>query len=60
MKYSWEETWEYNVDVAVYQPFEEGYIEHWDTWNDWDEGQECHITHWLPLPEAPKMKGSAE
>lgn len=24
---------------------------------DWDEGQGCEITHWLPLPQPPKMKG---
>lgn len=26
----------------------------WDTFNDWKEGQEVHITHWKPLPEPPK------
>ena len=27
---------------------------------DWDEGEGFEITHWMPLPEAPKMKGGAE
>lgn len=26
---------------------------HWVRWNN-------HITHWMPLPEPPKMKGGAE
>ena len=29
----------------------------WSMTNDWDEGEGCEITHWMPLPEAPKMKG---
>ena len=50
-KYAYEDEWNYHVDVASYS-FD------WDcTFNDWDEGQEIHITHWMPLPEAPKMKG---
>lgn len=35
----------------------------WGTTNDWDEGEVCEITHWMPLPEPPsvsKMKGGAE
>lgn len=32
----------------------------WAITNDWDEGEGCEITHWMPLPEAPKMKGGAE
>jgi hypothetical protein len=28
--------------------------------NDWDEGEGCEITHWMPLPEPPMMKGGAE
>ena len=40
------------VDVAVYKP-DEGHLDrNWDTWNDWDEGQQrIKITHWMPLPE---------
>lgn len=46
------EPWEYFTDVAVFQG---SYIDDfWDTFNDWDEGQEIHITHWMPLPEPPK------
>lgn len=29
----------------------------WEILHDWDEGQGCEITHWMPLPEPPKMKG---
>lgn len=29
----------------------------WLITNDWDEGEGCEITHWMPLPEPPKMKG---
>ena len=35
------------------------YLE-WLITNDWNEGQGCEITHWMPLPEAPKMKGGGE
>ena len=61
LKYEWETEWEYNVDVAGFCPGGGGYIDDmWNTFNDWCEGQECHVTHWLPLPEAPRMKGGAE
>lgn len=30
----------------------------WMITNDWDEGEGCEITHWMPLPEPPQMKGS--
>ena len=33
---------------------------YWEILHDWDEGQGCEITHWMPLPEPPKMKGGAE
>ena len=26
----------------------------WMITNDWDEGEGCKITHWMPLPEPPK------
>ena len=29
----------------------------WMITNDWDEGEGCKITHWMPLPEPPQMKG---
>ena len=59
-KYEGEAEWEYDTDVASFV-FCDGYIDGvWDTYNDWKEGQECHITHWMPLPEPPKMKGGAE
>lgn len=31
----------------------------WMITNDWDEGEGCEITHWMPLPEPPQMKGGA-
>ena len=30
---------------------------YWEILHDWDEGEGCEITHWMPLPEAPKMRG---
>ena len=30
----------------------------WEIMHDWDEGEGCEITHWIPLPEPPKMKGA--
>ena len=54
LKYEWESEWEYDTDVAAFS-LREGYIDGmWDTLNDWIEGQQCHVTHWMPLPEAPK------
>ena len=48
-KYTWETGWRYYVDAA-YCPGD--YIDdHWDTFNDWDEGEETHIIAWMPLPE---------
>lgn len=29
----------------------------WEITHDWDEGEGCEITHWMPLPQPPKMKG---
>ena len=38
----------YNVDYARNQG---NYIDnYWDTYNDWYEGQEVHITHWAEIP----------
>ena len=55
-KYPWEKEWEFNVDVACYT-FDDGYIDNcWDTFVDWLEGQETHVTHWMPLPEPPKKE----
>lgn len=40
------------TDVAQYRPGE-GYLDGcWDTFNDWDEGQQnIKVTHWMCLPE---------
>ena len=32
----------------------------WEIMHDWDEGEGCEITHWMPLPEPPKMKGECD
>ena len=55
-KYDWEKDYTYDVDVATYNPYEKAYIDDcWNTYIDWDEGQQyLHVTHWMPLPEAPK------
>ena len=55
-KYAFEKEFSYDTDVATYNPYEGGYIGGcWDTWNDWDEGQEhMEVTHWMELPEPPK------
>lgn len=51
-KWKFETDWDVSVDVASnYGSYIDGY---WDTFNDWCEGQETHITHWRPLPEPPK------
>ena len=55
-KYDFEDQYEIDTDVATYNPHEKAYIDGcWDTYCDWDEGQQyLHITHWMPLPQAPK------
>jgi hypothetical protein len=59
-KYEYEDEWEYDVDVGG-PALDAGYIDHfWKTYHDWEVGEECHITHWMPLPEPPMMKGGAE
>ena len=53
-KYAYEKEYSIDVDVATYRP-EGGYIDYWDTYNDWNEGQQyLHVTHWMPLPEPPE------
>lgn len=61
MKYEWEKEWEYHVDVADYT-CDDGYIDGaWNTFNDWCEGQECHVIAWQPLPEPYKeTEGEAD
>ena len=55
-KYDYEKEYSYDTDVATYNPYEPAYIDDcWNTYNDWDEGQQyIHVTHWMPLPEPPK------
>jgi len=59
-KYEYEDEWEYDVDVGGPALGDDGYIDHfWKTYHDWEVGAECHITHWMPLPKPPMMKGGA-
>ena len=57
-KYAWETEYNIDTDVATFLPYDDpdAYIDNrWNTYNDWDEGQQyIHITHWMPLPEPPK------
>ena len=57
-KYDWEKKYNIDTDVATFYPYDnpDAYIDNrWDTYVDWDEGQQyIHVTHWMPLPEAPK------
>ena len=57
-KYDWEKEYNIDTDVATFYPYDnpDAYIDNrWDTYVDWDEGQQyIHVTHWMPLPEAPK------
>ena len=54
-KFTYEDEFCYDTDVATFR-FDGGYIDGcWDTFVDWDEGQEyLHVTHWMFLPSAPK------
>lgn len=55
-KYDFEKEYSIDTDVALYNPYEGGYIDnHWNTFNDWDEGQQyLHVTHWMPMPKPPE------
>ena len=57
-KYDFEKEYSYDTDFAEFT-FSDGYIDNcWNTYNDWNEGQQyLHITHWMPIPEPP-MEGS--
>lgn len=47
-KYNYEEEYEYHTDIAMsFGKYIDGF---WDTFIDWKEGQETHITHWAKLP----------
>lgn len=53
-KYPSDKEWQYEVDVASSGgTYLDGF---WDTWNDWDEGQELHVTHWMRMPEPPQRE----
>lgn len=54
-KYNYETEWEKHIDAAFFEKRKGAYIDGmWDTFNDWEEGQETHISHWMPLPDPPK------
>ena len=55
IKEKWYDKIERHVDIAEFRDDGGGYLDfRWDTVNDWDEGQEIHVTHWMPLPEPPE------
>lgn len=48
------EPWEYFTDIAASNGrYIDGF---WDTFNDWIEGNEVHITHWMNFPDPPKER----
>jgi hypothetical protein len=56
MKYEWDEDYECNVDMGYYAG-EYAYIDGFDTFNDWNEGQQyIHVTHWMPLPSTEGLE----
>ena len=52
-KWEWETEWTFDVDVGSLDITGR----EWNTYHDLYEGQELHITHWMPLPEPPKKGG---
>lgn len=54
IKYKHQNAMEHVVDLATFF-FEDGYIDkHWNTVNDWNEGQQhIKVTHWMELPDYP-------
>lgn len=42
------------IDLGELVQYCDGRIFGWMTTNDWNEGEGCKITHWMPLPEPPK------
>lgn len=48
-KYHFDKKWNFHVDMATpeFLTGDSGYIDGWNTLNDWDEGQECYILFWL-------------
>ena len=52
-KWEWEAEWTFDVDVGSLDITGR----EWNTYHDLYEGQELHITHWMPLPEPPKKGG---
>ena len=55
-KYDRDIEYRYDTDAAVYKPHGFGCTDwFWDTFSNWNKRQKylC-ITHWMPMPEAPK------
>ncbi len=46
------------VDAACFDDEDGGIDGLWNTFHDWDEGQEIHVTHWMPLPSAAEEVSS--
>ena len=44
------------IDLGELVQYCDGRIFGWMTTNDWNEGEGCKITHWMPLPSAPKKE----
>lgn len=52
-KYDYEKDWEYHIDVATnYGDYIDNY---WDTFIDWNEGQETHIIYWAKMPDIQEL-----
>jgi hypothetical protein len=54
----WETEGEHGVSVACFVISEIPNVNGWHI--EIEDGYQYEITHWMPLPEAPKMKGGAE
>ena len=48
------------VDIINYDPNYDGHTAWYFVDRDWGDCEVNGVTHWMPLPEAPKMKGGAE
>ena len=57
-KLLWNTEWEDCVGLATYNCSEIPSVNGWDY--ETRDGYQYIITHWMPLPEAPKMKGGEE
>ena len=49
-----------SVDIINYDTNYDGHAMWYFVDSDWGDCEVNNVTHWMPLPEAPKMKGGAE